>query len=60
MPHKNKLKAKEQQSNCFTISMNTPPCDLTLGSPAAMESTEIPPTPAENKLRNLDIAKQLG
>lgn len=60
MLNENKVKAKEWQSNCFSISKNTPSCDLTLGSLAVMESTEIPPTPAENKLRNSDIAEQLG
>ena len=55
--NEHKVKAKEWQGNCFSISKNTPPCDLTLASLAAMESTEIPPTPAENKLRNSDLAK---
>lgn len=58
--NENQGKAKEWESNCFSISKNTPSCDLTLASLAAMESTEIPPTPAENKLRILGIAKQLG
>ena len=60
MLNENKGKAKEWQSDCFSVSQNTPPCDLTLASPAAMKSTEIPTTPAENQLRNSDIAKQLG
>lgn len=60
MLNRNKVKAKERQSNCLSISKNTPYCDLTLASPATMESNEISPTPAENKLRDSDIAKQLG
>lgn len=60
MLNENKVKAKEVQSSCFSISENTPSCVLTLASLAALESNDIPPTPAENKLRNLDIAKLLA
>lgn len=61
MLNKNKVKAEERQSDHFTISVNTLSSlsrNLTLSLLAALESTEIPPTPAENKLRNSDIAKQ--
>lgn len=51
-------KVKERQNTCDSISKNTPSFALTLGLPVATESNEIPPTPAENKLRNSDIAKQ--
>lgn len=60
MLNENKVKAKEWQSNCFSILKHAPCQGLTLGVPvAAMKSTEIPLTPAQNKLRNLDIVKQL-